>query len=395
MSESHRALTKSPSKNRPTNSPKNPADCPYSGPCSGCSYWGIPFATQLRRKADFFRQIWDHHDLGTLPEIQMIAPADRGLRDRLDFQWHLENDRSTFGLYERSRKTLLDLEECYQLSPALHDWLNDFRKIRWPVNRASIRLRVAPDGTRGVWLDVSNLDAKTLLTDSPILQELLEVATVEMGQRRKRLIQDPAGKLRLLKEPQFYPWTRTWLDGNAVALMSRIADFSQPGDLINQILVAQVARHLAPCEAAIDWGCGSGNFSFPLLAKAEHVYAFDSDALSLLGLQESIQASPFATRMTAAPVQFGDPKTQLEPLAVQAFEKATAWVVDPPRSGVGTLFDSVPQHVDQIISISCFAESFMADAAKLFEQGFHCHDLTMVDQFPQTPHAEWVSNWSR
>lgn len=389
MSELNRSVTKA----GPTRRQKS--ECPYSGPCSGCSYWGIPFDAQLRRKADFFRQIWDHHDLGSLPEIQMIAPADRGLRDRLDFQWHSAKDQTSFGIYERSRKTVLDLKECYQLSPALHDWLVDFRRLRWPVGRASFRLRVAPDGKRGAWMDLSNLDAKALLEDQSVLEELLDLATVEMGQRRKRLYKDEKGKLRLLKDPQFYPWTRTWMGGTSVALMSRIADFSQPGDLINQILVSQVAAHLQNCEAAIDWGCGSGNFSFPLLEKANHVYAFDSDAMSLLGLKSSIAGSNAGDRITAAQVNFYDRDLEKGSLASRALNSATAWIVDPPRSGVGSLFETIPRNVNQIISVSCFAESFMVDAAKLFEHGFHCDSLTMVDQFPQTPHAEWVSNWTR
>ncbi len=376
---------------------RNDSECPYSGPCSGCSYWGIPFDAQLRRKADFLRQIWDQHDLGQLPEMQIIAPADRGLRDRLDFQWHgsKTDSRGSFGLFERSRKSVLDLEECYQLSPALHEWMVEFRKLRWPVERASFRLRVAPDGRRGVWMDVGNLDAKALLDDGDLLDELLSLAIVEIGQRRKRLYRDEKGKLRLSKEPQFYPWTRTWLSQTSVPLMSRIADFSQPGDLINQILVSQVVGQLTECEAAIDWGCGSGNFSFPLLAKAREVFAFDSDELSLLGLKNSIAESQLKDRIHATQVDFYSRTSAADGLAEKAISKASTWVVDPPRSGVGPLFEAVPKQVNQIVSVSCFAESFMEDAAKLFEQGFQCQTLIMVDQFPQTPHAEWVSNWTR
>lgn len=377
----------------------NDTHCSFSGKCSGCSYWGIPFTTQLRRKADFFRQNWEEWDLDPLPQINIIAPADRGLRDRLDFQWR----NGHFGLWDRNRVEILDLHECFQLSPALHDWLEDFRKIRWPSKGASFRLRVSPSGDRGVWLDMSHADVKTLFDDQGLLQELQRMAVVEIGQRRKRLITDEAGKLRLLKEPQFASWTRTWLDSTPVQLMSRIADFSQPGDLINQILVAQVSRELEGCDIAIDWGCGSGNFTFPLAGKAKKVYAFDTDAMTLLGLQESIRRFEHVKQgdIVAAKVDFNDLSTSAsaplgkKPILSEALQSATTWIVDPPRSGAGALLDHVPAHVTRIVAVSCFAESFMRDAFRLHNHGFRCESLTMVDQFPQTPHAEWVSRWER
>lgn len=411
--------------------------CSFSGRCSGCSYWGIAHSTQLRRKADYFRQAWDELDLGSLPPINMIAPADRGLRDRLDFQWRDGN----FGLMDRNRVEIVDLSECLQLSPSLHAWLEDFRRVKWPVKGASFRLRVSPSGDRGVWLDMSHVDVKNLFDEEKILRELLEMATVEVGQRRKRLVVDDGGRLRLLKEPQFAQWTRTWQGQTAVPLMSRIADFSQPGDLINQILVGEVIRDAEPCRVAIDWGCGGGNFTFPLTVLADQVFAFDSDAMTLLGLQKSVEmaglsaASEVAGVGSATPqiivarVDFNDldewgpaastavsdggpqsgacsdlhgvrapAKSKVptsQPILREAFETATTWLVDPPRSGAGSLFAHVPSQLDQVISVSCFAESFMQDASQLQLHGFKCVSLTMLDQFPQTPHAEWISRWLR
>lgn len=364
-------------------------DCRYAGPCSGCSYWGIPWETQLRRKIDFFKGLWEEGNLGPLPSIEVVAPADRGLRDRLDFQWREGN----FGLFDRTRSKVLDLEECLQLTPALSAWLQDFRKITWPVKKASFRLRVAFTGERGVWLDLSHHDVQELFAEQNLLKDLLSVATVEVGQRRKHLIFD-GERLRLKKEPHFLPWTRTWTEEKAVPLYSRIADFSQPGDLANQMLVREVLKLLEPCEAAVDWGCGSGNFTFPLASKTKKVFAFDQDAMSLMGLEKSLEESGWKERVSFASVRFEDPAGNSKILRT-AREAAGTWVVDPPRPGVGRLFDELPEVLNRVIVVSCFAESFVQDADRLKRAGFACEYLAMVDQFPQTPHAEWISLWLR
>jgi 23S rRNA (uracil1939-C5)-methyltransferase len=49
-----------------------------------------------------------------------------------------------------------------------------------------------------------------------------------------------------------------------------------------------------------------------------------------------------------------------------------------------------PQH---FIYISCFAESFAIDAAKLFALGYVMESCAIVDQFPQSRHFEVVASF--
>ena len=371
--------------------------CSYAAHCSGCSYWGIPQDTQIRRKMDVLRVEWETVGLGSLPEMESLSLRPSGLRDRLDFRY----EGGAFGLFDRNRKEILDLNECLQLSQPLHDWHQDFRgllkKLPRHIYKASIRLRVAPSGQRGTWLDLSNEDVRDLFIERDFLTELLKHAMVEIGQRRKQLQLKEDGSLSLAKEPRFYPWGRTWQNETPVPLYSRIADFSQPGDAINKVLVQNVVRHINNEENVVDWGTGSGNFCIAAAGKAKHVLALDVDKSALLGLQETIRYGGFqgADRIEARDVDFHrvGVAQSLEKELMRGEEMT--WIADPPRSGAGPLFFEVPETVTKIISVSCFMESFIQDSFELSKQGFKADYLALVEQFPQTHHAEWISVWRR
>lgn len=367
--------------------------CRYASTCSGCSYWGIPYATQLNRKVSALKQDWDAVGLGRCPDIEALSLADRGLRDRLDFRWQ----GGQMGLFDRNRQDVVDLPDCLQLSDALAEWLTEFRKFRWPFARASIRLRVSPTGVRGVWFDLANIDVQSLFAEEKLLRELLDIAVVEVGQRRKRLVYDEAAqKLKLLKEPDFGTWNRTWMGDTPVSLYSRIADFSQPGDRINQLLVNAVARHLDHEDIVMDWGAGAGNLSLPAAAKARQVWALDQDESALNGLKKTLQVGfQHSEKIQVQRVDFHRVGLFEEISRQQELGDQLTWIVDPPRSGAGALFFDIPKTVNKIVSVSCFDESFLQDSFELKNQGFQCESLALVDQFPQTPHGEWVSLWKR
>ena len=50
---------------------------------------------------------------------------------------------------------------------------------------------------------------------------------------------------------------------------------------------------------------------------------------------------------------------------------------------------------EALIYVSCFEESFVHDTAKLKELGFQLKNLLGVDQFPFSPHMEWVALFLR
>ena len=367
-----------------------PVSCAVAGRCAACAWIEIPYDEQLRRKRDAVRTAWVAAGLETelLGEFPIASVAAAGTRDRVDLQFRRDDSGMKIGF--AIDKEIVAIERCPQASPALERWIEEFRTLVPPVARGGARLRVAPDGTRGVWLDLANLDVKTLFDERKALQKLTSVAIVEIGQRRKRLtFVEGAPKL---VDPEPYPWFETPAGDRTVPVYCAVGGFTQPGFAANRKLVEALGRAIPEREGKwVELGSGVGNFTVPLAAQGLNVVAVENDSLALEGLRRTLQCSlPNAPEIRVE--SFANPRRGWAEL----LSGAAGIVADPPRSGLGKFFevlvDNAPAH---FVYVSCFPESFSTDAARLLALGYRLKSLEGVDQFPQTPHLELVARFDR
>lgn len=345
-----------------------------------------------------------------------------GLRDRVEFL--LDAETNVFGMFDRVAdrglaRELLDLPGCAQLSPALEAWLQDFRRDRPTIRaRGSVRLRVAPDGRRGLWLDFANQDIRDLLDEGTWLQRQLAAGvTVEAGQKRKAVAvaNDGPRAVRLI-EPQLAPWFETYLPGNDGALKptplySTIGTFTQPGFRANRALVGAVLEHIdaltsqrpsAPPLAVAEFGAGIGNFTLPLLAATApeaKLTVFESDELALLGLEQGLAtaASTFRLDPTRLTVRAGDFIQSARALERSPLDPFDLVLVDPPRPGLGVFLDGIVRATGRAdwVYVSCYPDSFVRDVARLRTSGYAVTKLSLIEQFPFTRHFEIVATLQR
>ncbi|HVK60636.1 MAG TPA: hypothetical protein VM432_03755, partial [Bdellovibrionales bacterium] len=263
--------------------------CSYAAVCAGCDYLNMPLSEQREIKVRFLKNVLQSElSNAELPEIRWRSIADGGLRDRVDLMIDRRSGDYKVGLFDRFKTGLVDLQGCPQLSPDLEAWLKDFRAIRFPIDRGSIRLRVSPTGKRGVWLDFANVDIKTLLDERTTLDRLREMATVEIGQKRKRL-GEIGGQLKLT-DPVLDHWFDTYSEEKSIPLYCTIGSFTQPGFKANQALIEEVMAlaKKTRAERATEFGSGIGNFTLPLAMAVGEVEAFEVDELALEGLKKSL-----------------------------------------------------------------------------------------------------------
>ena len=369
--------------------------CSYASLCSGCDWLLKPASEQRVLKLEAFKTIWGNHfgSLDQLPKELRWVPTTLGAsRDRVDLMIDRRSGSQRIGLFDRFRSGLVDLQGCPQLSPALEAWFKEFRAFEFPIQRGSVRLRVAPDGTKGVWLDFANVDVKTLLDERTILDLLRQVAIVEIGQRRKRLV-EKEGRLKL-EDPILEPWFETTdFDGQKIRLYSTIGSFTQPGFVVNDKLVREVLTTLetVPFTRVAEFGSGIGNFTLPLALKAEHVDAYEIDTLALEGLKRTLTEQNVEAKVTIRSGNYqGDKALSLD------FSNIDVLFVDPPRSGLMKFLDPLEAMSESsrpraVLYVSCFAESFAQDAKRLLDMNYKAARVAVVDQFPQSRHFEIVS----
>jgi 23S rRNA (uracil1939-C5)-methyltransferase len=366
--------------------------CRYQDLCSGCQSLGVPLADQHGAKRAGLAALLQAAGLSVAEPIEVVSPGASGLRDRVDLVY----DHGALGLYSHEAKKILDLEECPQFSPALHAWYEEVRKIRWPIQKGSLRLRVGPQGRKGLWLDFANVDIKNILDEKTLLQKLQGLAFVEIGQRRK--VPVLVGDTYKLKDPDPQVWFQTWIEDQPVDLFCSVGSFTQPSLLANRDLIRVIQGWLDKIDAKniLEFGSGIGNLSFPALGRDRHLTACEIDEGALLGFQKSLNKLALTPAFADCGERVRLVQGDFQNKNPQDFEKYDLVLANPPRSGLKSFLNPLIGAKNKpayFLYMSCFPESFIEDGKRLAEAGYRITELKIVDQFPQTDHYEVLSLW--
>jgi 23S rRNA (uracil1939-C5)-methyltransferase len=352
-------------------------DCTYIGICGGCPWGERPLDTHL---ADKLKAV-----TGVYPEATMVYTPLNRVRDRVDLVWENVGGEMRLGLYGLESREVVDLHACPMMSEPLEKWFQEFRAKAPSVRKGSVRLRVSPSGEKGVWLDFANQDVKTLFDERAYLEWLSALAFVEIGQRRKALTWKD-GQPKLV-DPILKPWFETYdADFKPIPLYGPVGGFTQAGFSANRALVGAVAE-LVKASGSREWlelFSGNGNFALALAARGHAVQAVELDELALEGLRLSMEAGHLTVDILRADVYL---KTKTLPGL-----GGRGLLVDPPRAGLRELLTVLEagEKPSSLVYVSCFTEVFLSDAAKLTALGYTLKKLVGVDQFPFSPHNEWV-----
>jgi 23S rRNA (uracil1939-C5)-methyltransferase len=185
------------------------------------------------------------------------------------------------------------------------------------------------------------------------------------------------------------------LDEFGVTLEFGPLDFVQVNGVVNRALVATAVAWLAPrpSQPCVDVFSGIGNFAHALAARGAAVTA--------------IEASPGAVDCALANARRNGLDARIECLRSDLYgrldiavreriERADAALVDPPRTGLGALIETLPApRLARLVYVSCHPRSFVEDAACLERSGFRLQRLALFDMFPHTAHVETLALFER
>jgi 23S rRNA (uracil1939-C5)-methyltransferase len=123
------------------------------------------------------------------------------------------------------------------------------------------------------------------------------------------------------------------------------------------------------------------------------VKAYEVDGLALEGLRRSAEERGLTER-----IEIHEGNFQVDRKQKPDFAGIDLMLVDPPRSGLMKFLDPLEamplaERPTHFVYVSCFAESFTADTARLLAMGYRPTQLAIVDQFPQSRHYEIVASF--
>lgn len=360
--------------------------CALAGRCGGCPWHDRPLYKQHQDKTDSLRAL-----LGDLASdttwYPLASPVALGFRERLDLRL---ND-GLLGLLDVDGQ-VVDMATCPIATPEVQSALAELRADLPPVVRASVRLR-ANMTHKGLWLDLPHVALKGLLDERSWLERTTSKGwVVELGPKGRRYLEG-------LVPPTPMPWSTTFV-GGPVPLYTTVMGFSQPGASVNRALIDATLAAVAETDAstALELGCGAGNLTLPL-AKDLDVVALELDIGPLKTTLELIARPELSVRIIPRQGSFEREADVPELVGTAYHGHAVDLIVcDPPRSGLNSFLSGLrtlskrlrPRHV---VYVSCHPEALAKDSARLLELGYRLRSLRGVDQFPWTPHAEWVARF--
>lgn len=389
--------------------------CELAGKCGGCPLILQPYSEQISQKTNRLKQIWSEVLPETqLPEIHLLSLGLGGLRDRTDLTWTKELTKELkkesanepavkpgasavvgkYGLYNFEHTEIVDMKVCPQMSPELQKLFKKIQEVQFPVELGSLRLRVGPSAQWGIWLDFSNERIKALLDEKLTLRKLLSFAHVEIGQKRKFLVDD--GEKLKLEDPMPKAWFQTYLgvEAKPTNLLCSIADFTQPSMQANKVLISEIMAPLrkAGVKNGVEFGSGVGNFTLPFAYEFSFVDAFELDQRACFNLQDNLTAHNLSDKVQIHRGNFHKESSMQEFM----WAEKDFIFIDPPRSGMQGFLKGLenvsaldrPKH---LVYVSCFAESFVQDSSVLSKLGYNIESIKILDQFPQSYHMEIIA----
>lgn len=356
--------------------------CVYIESCSGCSKEVLNFKQQCDRKIQTFKNNILQSFTVEDKDMQFIFPVQGYHRHRGDF---ISFDNQ-MGLYSRS-KSLMPIRSCSLLDPELNKFLGRIENTSFGVKKGTVRIRKSADNRFGVWLDFSNLDIKRLLDEVILLQDMLNQGIqIEIGQKGKKLVATSTGKLKLA-DPEPDIWFKTLIKNIEIPLYSLISSFTQPSYELNILMQQEIQKFLAGLrfDHVIEYGSGVGNFGLFLSEYSDSLFCIENDPRNLVALEKNIESYLVGKKVNV----ISNPKSYQEFLNINP-ETDNLVFVNPPRSGVGNLFDQ-DLKANHVIYVSCYLDSMLKDLQKLKAYGFNIEKTILFDQFPQSEHFETIT----
>lgn len=355
-------------------------NCPHELECSGCTLLHLNPEAQRERKKTLVAE-----KLGVPSSFIVFKSVNpSGFRTRTDLGFK----RGTVGFYTKDREALFSLDQCPLFSQELQDLfllVTEQMKTSLPVESGSLRLRTGPHGHRGLWLDISNLNALELLKNGSDFFANLSRQNlhIEIGQKGKVLKKAPAGpsKPLALADPEYLPWSETFVQGEPFLVFSSLLHFTQTGPQATQLMSEAIQGVLPQSPTRVfEFGCGIGTWTLPLARHARQLTAVDFSPSALQALRTTLAHY----KVPNVELKKGDYRR-----AISEINDFETLFVNPARNGVGDLFVGLEKSAAKtIVYLSCFLDTLAQDIAPLNAKGYQISSVTVIDQFPHTDHME-------
>lgn len=353
--------------------------CPVFTHCGGCAMQHLSLEDYAAWKKTQVAATLATRGLSMPAKTEIVSTAP-GERRRAVFAAHKERDQVTLGFHAVMSHEIVPLEDCLLLTPALRASLPHLRDLAMTVlhNKQSADLQVT-ETLSGLDIVMQSADALPEARRQPLIGVAREADFARVSWAHGKRQPEPIVMERV-------PQVR-FAD---IEVDLPIGGFLQPSLSGEAALVAAVTKGVGKAKRIADLYGGCGTFSFPLAGQAR-ILSVDSAKPAVAALIAAVNRAQLSGRVEGLARDLD--QSPLPPVDLKPFD---AVVLDPPRAGAEMQARMIAKSiVKRVVAVSCNPASFARDARILIDAGFTMTDLTILDQFLWSHHAELVAVFTR
>jgi len=323
--------------------------------CGGCSWQHLDVAQHMEAKVAIVREALRRN--GKIETLEVTAGGFvPPTASRTTLRMAVTQD-GRLGFRRGGSHNVIDTPTCLVAHPLLNKFIGDVRVTG--ATEATLRCGVET-GEVGIWLHDEDGEDVLGATVTGLPSHVV------------------VGRKAMLHEVV-----------QGVSLQVSMASFFQASQVAAELLVSAVND--AAGDAAL-----SGEFG-PIIDAYGGVGLFTATLVDTDIPVVLVESNPSAC--SDARSNLHDHDVSIEQIAVEQWRVQDAGLViaDPARNGLGAMGVNaiVATEAKRIVLVSCDAVAGARDIRLLLDAGYVCEGVTVLDLFPNTPHVEVVSSFSR
>ncbi len=368
--------------------------CEYFSKCGSCTLYDKTYEEQLSYKIELEKDRFKEFDV---KNFDIIKSKSENFRSRAEFRiWKNfdENGKTTLSYAMNGfDKNIIEISSCsiisYKIAKLMQPLLNSLEKesiLREKLfaveflssnNDKALVTLIYHKKLDNLWKEKANK-----------LQETLDIKIIGRSRGQKVVLEDD------------FIINSFSIDNNTFYIKQYEGSFTQPNEDVNTLMISWVLSHIKKTKDLCELYCGGGNFTIPLSKKFDKVLATEISKTSIKSAKESCVLNNIDNiefiRMSAEDfVQALNKQREfnrLKDINLNAYsfyssKNDSTIFVDPPRAGLDETTRSLAKEFEQIIYISCNADTLHRDLQYLCKTHTIRH-FAFFDQFAYTKHIE-------
>lgn len=372
-------------------------ECEYQNFCGGCLFRDMDEADYQRQKENSIKDVLGRIKQEKINFGKTVFIPD-GLRRRTSLAFMFNKGNLFLGYNRKKTHTLVDCYKCLLLTHKINNNLLNIRELIEAIGdipfikkeKKKVLSSYLQKGDVYICEADNGLDVVLEFDNELTLEHRMQIA--ETSWRFVDIIRISHRKKAEETAEVIVEKAKPVINIKGTDVFISAGNFLQASKAAETALIDLVMKYIGTSSGrCLDLFCGIGTFSYPLSLNIRNkITAVDSSKEALSAFENTVKNAVIPNISIKCKNLFK------YPLSGEELKGYDIMVFDPPRAGALAQMQEIDkllpgERPKKIVAVSCNPESFVTDANILLDCGYKISEITIVDQFIYSPHAEVVA----